>query len=198
MAVLVGKKQVTKSIGAAATPVPVNTPSLRSEIKSKDPWGGSATRSTPTGAASGAKPASWTKDATDASTLDATTSSPTPAGGLTSSTQPSADRGRNWAIKDDSDDDDDGPVQSNIRASDSGNQYNGNRSSNYLERDWGRENYHAEEEGDEGHSGGFHRQRPPGNSDTNWHQSRSNRVSLYVFFGVVMLGIKIVHIFFYM
>lgn len=115
---MVGKKQLTKSIGAAATPVPINTPSLRSEYKSREPWssGGASTNLSAIGEK--AKLASWAKD--ESLTTAATATAP--------------ERGRSWALGDDDEEEseDDGGKQRDRNI--------------YPERDWGRENYNEEDE----------------------------------------------------
>jgi hypothetical protein len=145
MAVFVGKKQVTKSIGAAATPVPINTPSLRSEFKSKEPWGGGGTPSS-TGTA---KLASWAKE--EAAPSNAAT---------TSTTAASADKGRNWALGDDDEEESDNDAPAPRHQSERSGAPSG-------DRDWGRDNNDNE---DPAENGG----RSRGNSDLHRHQSRFN------------------------
>lgn len=191
MAVLVGKKQLTKSIGAAATPVPVNTPSLRSEIKSKEPWGGAGSSTTTSSSISGrthelapalggAKPASWAanKDDNASSNLNNNTSGATNSNNGSSGNAPT---GHNWALRDDSDDDADDPVRQRPTTASASNINTTSR-----ERDWGRENYRDHDEDDHynSYNNNGYGQRSRGNSDLHRYQPRFNKVSnsVWVFF----------------
>lgn len=167
MAVLVGKKQVTKSIGAAATPVPVNTPSFRSESKAKDPWGGTSTNAS--SANVGVSNATTTTPSSITATLAAASGSnkqETSSSAVTgpTSTMPVAPSRSSWAMRDESDseEDDSKPAQKPTTGSSTDK-------NEYPERDWGRENYYEEEEDNYG------RQRSRGNSDMHRYQNRFQR-----------------------
>lgn len=127
MSTFIGKKVVAKSIGAAAAPVPVNTPSLKSENKGKDvsvtlvpqtnssaAWSQSSQSATkasdspllqpvaaPTSVA--AKPAPWAKPGTAPVAVEEVAAAPVPT--------PTAVVTKSWAAADEDSDDDDRPAE---------------------------------------------------------------------------------------
>lgn len=126
MAIMVGKRGITKSVGAAAAPAPINTPSLKSENKGRDisvnivgsagsaSWvqGGQSSGSlkisesspqralNPSSNSVLSKPAPWAKPASSASSVPEESSSPI--------LKPVSSAPKSWAADEDSDDDDAG------------------------------------------------------------------------------------------
>lgn len=132
---MVGKRGITKSVGAAAAPAPINTPSLKSENKGRDVsvnivgnagsagWvqGGQGSGSSkltdsppqrslnPSSNSVLSKPAPWAKPVSSASSAPEGSSSPV--------LKPVSMAPKSWAADEDSDDDDAGNTSSPKRQS---------------------------------------------------------------------------------